>query len=133
MSKENKSNKEKGPSPFSFGLQFQMNYGGKSVDRSGKKVTHPDMSLTVRQLLVNHSRQAYVDAENANTAFYFDTEVPVIRDVTDVFEYRTHLQNQMNAVNKWLEDNPPDTWKDRNKPPKAKPKEEEPKPKEDEK
>ena len=65
--------------------------------------TVPDMHLTVRQLLENHTRG--IDGNvNVQQPLYFDTEIPTIRDVTDVDAYKASLMERMKQVDKWVQE-----------------------------
>ncbi len=76
-------------------VQFDIGmpvYKGKVMDP--KSETHPDMHLTVRQLLENHTRGA--DGQvHVRQPLYFDTEVPTFQDITQVEEYKQHLMDKL--------------------------------------
>ncbi len=85
-----------------YRVQFDFGYKGTE----GKKmddtlVTQPDMSLTVSQLLENHTRGVTGQAQT-KTPLYFDIEVPTIRDITDVQEYKEHLKDKLKEVNSFI-------------------------------
>lgn len=78
-----------------YRIQFDFEYGGdpgKTMD--GTVVTQPDMSLTVRQLLENHTRGVDSNVQERKP-IYFDVPVPTITDITDVHEYRAHLKEKL--------------------------------------
>lgn len=75
-----------------FRRQFNPNYKPSKGEKTDPiSLTTPDMSLTVRELLVNHSRGIGVNVKDYGQDNYFDTEIPVFQDLNDVKEYREHL------------------------------------------
>jgi hypothetical protein len=85
-----------------FRVQFDFDYKGTNgSDGGGKKVTQPEMSLTVRQLLENHTRGINSPVKTL-TPMYFDLEVPVIKDLTDVHEYRQHLEQRLAYTDEFI-------------------------------
>jgi len=54
-------------------------------------MTVPDMTLTVKQLLHNHTRGIHSDVSH-NEPMYFDSEIPIIDDITDLIAYREDLK-----------------------------------------
>lgn len=84
-------------------VQFDITYkgsDGKVMD--GESETMPDMHLTVRQLLENHSRG--MDSKvNIRQPLYFDMEIPTINDITDVDAYKAALEKKLAAVNEFVE------------------------------
>lgn len=88
-----------------FRVQFDFTYTGlDNLDMtSGESETVPDMNLTVRQLLENHTRGIDGNVQ-AKTPHYFETEVPTFKDLTDVDEYKEHLQHQLTQVEQFIED-----------------------------
>lgn len=89
--------------PRRFQVQFDIEYGGTTINKHGKSQTVPDMNLTVRQLLTNHSRGLSND-RHTKDPLYFDVQIPKITDITDVEAYRESLQYKMDEVNKFIED-----------------------------
>lgn len=57
------------------------------------------MSLTVKELLLNHSRGASSPVQNSEGQ-YFDTEIPIFKDLND----RTDYNNNLKAVRAQLND-----------------------------
>jgi len=53
--------------------------------------TRPDMSLTVKELLINHSRGIHSDVKQYEGQ-YFDTEIPRIDDITDLVQHKKDLE-----------------------------------------
>lgn len=84
-------------------IQFDVEYGGSpGIVLDGKSVTVPDMQMTVRQLLENHSRG--VDGkETIRQPLYFETEIPTLRDLVDVEEYEQSLQDRLEKVKEFKE------------------------------
>ncbi len=60
-------------------------------------MTVPDMSLTVKQLLHNHTRGIHSDVSH-NEPMYFDSEIPIIDDITDLIEFRKDLKAREKAL-----------------------------------
>lgn len=83
-------------------IQFDLDYEPtKGKEIQGESETVPDMNLTVRQLLENHSRG--VDGKvQIQKPLYFETEVPTIRDFTDLERYKNQLQNRMDEVQEFI-------------------------------
>jgi hypothetical protein len=85
-----------------FSVQFDFDYNGspgKQMDP--KSQTVPDMSLTVRQLLQNHVRGVDSNVQQKNP-LYFETQIPTIRDITDVQEYRETLEQKIKDMDEFL-------------------------------
>ena len=78
-----------------FAIQFDLNYRGIDRDKSeGESQTIPDMNLTVRQLMANHTRG--IDNKiHEKQAGYFDIQVPSIQDWTDVEKYKQQLEREL--------------------------------------
>lgn len=60
-------------------------------------LTVPDLSLTVKQLLINHTRGIPSDISH-NEPMYFDTEIPIIDDITDLDAFRQDLKAREKAL-----------------------------------
>lgn len=83
-------------------LQFDIQYAGhpgKEMDPNSATV--PDMHMTVKQLLENHSRGIDSKVE-VRQPIYFETEIPTITDITDVGNYRESLENRLKEVNNFI-------------------------------
>lgn len=79
-------------------VQFDIEYGGspgKIMD--GKSMTTPDLNLTVRQLLENHTRGKTNEVE-VRKPLYFELPIPVIGDLTDIDKYRKILDEQIKST-----------------------------------
>ena len=59
------------------------------------------MTLTVRQLLENHTRGVNGETQ-VKQPLYFELPIPVINDMTDVEEYKKNLQEQIKSVNEFI-------------------------------
>lgn len=87
-----------------FKTQFDLNYkGSKGEVFYEPSQTRPDMSLTVKELLLNHSRGLPLDA-NSQEGYYFDTEIPHFNDLTEAIEYKEALKQQYNDLEKQIKD-----------------------------
>jgi hypothetical protein len=83
-----------------FKIQFDFGYkgnNGKTI--TGESETEPDLNLTVRQLLTNHTRG---DKAPYREPLYFDVEVPNIQDITDVHAYREHLLERLETTDNFI-------------------------------
>ena len=89
-----------------FSIQFDIEYGGdpgKKMD--DKNLTTPDMNLTVRQLLENHTRgfdQNGNPITGVQQPLYFETYVPNMADMTDVDEYKKSLLTHLEEVDEFI-------------------------------
>ena len=78
--------------------QFQttpLKFKGETNDQPS--LTVPDLTLTIKQLLVNHSRGIQSDVSH-NEPMYFDTEIPIIDDITDLDAFRQDLKAREKAL-----------------------------------
>lgn len=81
-----------------FVRQFQKDYiPDKGEYNDGKSNTVPDMSLSVKQLLRNHTRGIYSDVKHYEPHF-FDTEIPHFDDITEKIEYMESLKEQEKEI-----------------------------------
>jgi len=55
------------------------------------------MSLTVKELLLNHSRGINSNVHNYEPQ-YFDTEIPIFDDIVQEKQYKEDLANQIKEV-----------------------------------
>jgi hypothetical protein len=77
-----------------FRTQFDPNYAPSTGEINLEpSQTVPDQSLSIRTLLLNHSRGIPLDV-NHNEGQYFEHEIPQINDITDLFDNRRNLHNQ---------------------------------------
>ena len=83
-------------------VQWDVSYNGHPGRKiEGKSETIPDMTLTVRQLLENHTR-GIDDKVRAKKPLYFELPIPVINDMTDVDRYRENLKAQIKSVDEFI-------------------------------
>lgn len=90
-----------------FQVQFDLDYKGTFFEAQGESETHPDLSITVRQLLEQYSIGPDGRKVEVRQPLYFDTHIPMMRDITDVYEFKRHVEERLAAVNQWIKDNPP--------------------------
>lgn len=86
-------------------IQFDVGYQGhpgKTMDN--ESVTIPDMNLTVRQLLENHTRGVGSDV-NVRQPLYLEFPIPTIKDMTDVEEYKRVVADQLQKIETWQQEN----------------------------
>jgi hypothetical protein len=69
----------------------------KGETNNSPSMTVPDMTLTVKQLLHNHSRGIHSEVSH-NEPMYFDSEIPIIDDITDLIAYREDLKAREKAL-----------------------------------
>jgi hypothetical protein len=108
------SSLKEGETHHRYRVQFDISYKGtpgKKMDDSS--ITVPAMSLTVRQLLENHTRGKDNNV-HVKQPLYFDVPIPTIEDITDVEEYRSMLKETLEKTDQWLKDHPnnPENKKD---------------------
>lgn len=103
QSEEQKLEHLKRPEPPRFAVQFDIAYGNTYIKKDGKSQTFPDMNLTVRQLLKNHTRGVSNDA-HIKDPLYFDVQIPKITDITDVHEYKAYLKDMLDKTEAFLHD-----------------------------
>ena len=84
-----------------FYTQFSNtpNYKGKKM--SDELHTLPDQTLTIRNLLDNHTRGIPLGV-NTRVGEYFDTEIPRFDDLTDMLEYKRQLMEKNKELNKLI-------------------------------
>jgi len=85
-------------------VQFDIEYGGtpgKTI--VGKSETVPDLNLTVRQLLQNHSRGIGSDVK-VSEPIYFEQEIPNVIDMTDIDLMKQSLERRLEEVNAYIEE-----------------------------
>lgn len=85
-----------------FKIQFDLDYtGSNGVNIPSQSETVPDMNLTVRQLLENHTRGVNGQT-SVRQPLYFDTVIPNIKDLTDVDNYKKYLNERLAYVEEFL-------------------------------
>lgn len=86
-----------------FSVQFDIFYGGspgKNMDP--ESLTVPDMNLTIRQLMENHTR-GKGNTVAVKQPVYFDYTIPQIKDITDIHEFKKQLEDQLNNVEEFIQ------------------------------
>ena len=89
--------------PNRLRVQFDLGYKGTiGKDMDGEILVVPDMHLTIRQLLENHSRG--LPAEDVKEPLYFEMEVPTLNDITDVQQYADYLEQHIIDIKQKIAD-----------------------------
>jgi len=84
-------------------VQFDIEYGGTPGKKIvGESETVPDLNLTVRQLLQNHSRGHGFDVK-VSEPIYFEQEIPTVIDMTDIDVMKQSLERRLEEVNAFIE------------------------------
>lgn len=87
--------------PPMFRTPYSEGYMGSPGEvNSGEVMTEPDLALSVRQLLVNHSRGILTTAKVQEGIFTDDIEIPVFTDITEIQEYREKLKQEEKRLSK---------------------------------
>lgn len=74
-----------------FRTQFTPNYNGEKGEKNTMpSETVPDQNLSVRQLLINHSRNLTSNVMQRQGE-YFDSPIPNITDLTELDEHKRNL------------------------------------------
>lgn len=94
-------------------VQFDIEYNGISTPIDGSSETVPDMHMTVRQLLENHSR-GIDGTTQVRQPLYFGTEIPMLDDITDVQKFKESLERRLESVKEWIKNNPPEKTEEQN-------------------
>lgn len=85
-------------------MKFNTRYNLKNKPFKGEKFTKPsqttpDMSLSVRELYMNHSRGMDMDVFTRQAVFLGeDIEIPDIKDLTDIEENAQRLNEQKEQI-----------------------------------
>lgn len=81
-----------------------MDYKGSETEvNTLPSKTQPDMTLSMRELLVNHTRNLGLPG-TVYEPMYYDVEIPQMDDITDIEEYRQFLQDEKAESEKRLEE-----------------------------
>ena len=97
-----KSDLDHGETHTRYRIQLDIGYRkpkGKVMD--DKTETVPDMNLTVRQLLENHTRGRNSEV-HVSEPLYFEEEIPQIYDMTDIDRRRESLQKQLSDIDAYI-------------------------------
>lgn len=62
--------------------------------------TIPDMTLSMRQLLDNHTRGVASAVKHYDGQYFEDQEIPIFDDLTDALEYRKEIDLQVKELEK---------------------------------
>lgn len=87
-----------------FRTQFDPKYKpdeGEVNNEDSKTV--PDDCLSLRQLLINHSRGINSNVSNNEGIYSGDTEIPVFMDINDKVEYQNELLQKEKELSKQIE------------------------------
>lgn len=85
-----------------FKHQFNPEYKGEPYENEqGISLTVPDLSFTIQELLLNHTRGLGVPAEQEGLSLG-DEEVPIIKDLTDMEQRRAQLKKRQIELDKEL-------------------------------
>jgi uncharacterized membrane protein YukC len=77
-----------------FKTQFNAEYKGVFDEQpTGDSKTLPDQTLSIQQLLINHTRGIPSNVSHRDGE-YFDTEIPRHDDIVDAKEYAEALQER---------------------------------------
>ena len=68
---------------------------------STEKLTQPDQTKTIRDLLDNHTRGIPLGVKTLKGE-YFDTPIPRFDDLTDMLEYKAQLMDRNKELNKQI-------------------------------
>lgn len=82
-------------------MDIGYRYPGKKMNQESQTV--PDLSLTVRQLVENHTRGKDSNVE-VKQPLYFDVAIPTVTDITDVERYRDQLQEALDQTNDFIKE-----------------------------
>lgn len=75
-----------------FRHQFEEKYKGSASDiKFGKSRTVPDLSLTINEMLEQHTRGQGLSVA-IKEGHYFETVIPRLEDITDLNERRIELR-----------------------------------------
>lgn len=89
----------KDPTRIEFARAYDQSYkGSKGYEFKGESMTEPNMSKSLQELLINHTRGLY-DESNAKEEFFFgDVELKQPKDLTEIQEYREELERELAEV-----------------------------------
>ncbi len=84
--------------------QFNLAYKGAIGEiNTLPSLTEPDMSLSILELLTNHSRGISSDVHISQPEF-FGTEIPRFDDITEEIEYKESLKDQLQKAEQLAKD-----------------------------
>lgn len=82
--------------------QFGNNVKAKGEYNRGTSKTEPDQNKSIRQLYEANTRGLNLEI-NQPDAQYFDQEIPVFTDITEMYEFRQKLENQQKILEERIE------------------------------
>lgn len=92
-----KSNKRR------IAIQFDIEYTPHpGTENNQDSETVPDLNISVRQLLENHTRGHGNETVQVRQPLYFETEIPNIKDITDVERYKDTLKERLEDVEDFI-------------------------------
>lgn len=78
--------------------QFNPEYKGSEGEiNTMPSQTVPDMSLSIQELLLNHSRGIHSEIKNYEGQ-YFEDEIPIFHDITEMVEHKQELLDRIKEV-----------------------------------
>lgn len=81
-----------------FKRQWDKSYKGSPGEINElPSQTVPDMSLTIPELMLNHTRGILTDIHE-NKGDYFDTEIPQFDDILDIIAYKDQITQRLKDV-----------------------------------
>ena len=84
-----------------FQTQFDPKYKGcKGSSNPAESLTIPDLSLSVRELFLNHTRNRPLGAVEHEGIYTEDFEVPTFDDITDRQDYLDTLKEEQERIEK---------------------------------
>jgi hypothetical protein len=72
-------------------------------NNTGISMTIPDDHLTIQELLDKHTRGEAINQHIYDQDSYFNTEIPVIQDLTDLEDYSQSLKDRHEELEKTIE------------------------------
>lgn len=82
-------------------VQFELDYyGTPGMVTEGESLTEPEQSMTIRTMLQRASNG--MQPQGAKAPIYFEQQIPVINDFTDLERYRQGLEERLAAVNQHI-------------------------------
>lgn len=85
--------------------QFQEGYKGTVGEKNSMdSMTRPDLALSIKQLLVNHTRNIASNIGIYDPKYYEDVELPVIQDLNDLVDNRKLLEDKLKIVKNEIEE-----------------------------
>ena len=87
-----------------YRTQFDKNYvPNEGTVNNEESKTRPDMTLSVRSLLHNHTRGMGLGVKTRE-GIYSETEIPIFEDITDMHEYAAHLKSEQEKLEKEIKE-----------------------------